>query len=413
MNASLIIIGTELTRGVIQDKHGILVSRELTNIGVHMSQIVALPDDGSVEPVLEALMKKNDIIIITGGLGPTSDDMTRNIIAEAAGVPLLKDEECWKRLVARIGIERATGANEKQVLIPEGFSVILNDNGTAPGFYGYGRDTLLIALPGPPREMAPMFHETVLPLVRRVLNLPEEARDEYSSFLTAEAKLEDLCREADPELDWGTRFQDYRISLYVSGKDKAARDLAISKIREKVGIRRLVEGDSTALSMAVDALLAKSATVSCAESCSGGIAASLLTALPGSSRYMMGSVTSYSTDVKKKVLGVPDEVIGKYGVISGECAEKMADGVLALLGSDYAFSITGVAGPDLQEDKEVGTVCFGFAGKGRKNENAEIHLKSWGRDSVRKRSTVAALLLLSAYIDGEDVKSVAESWKVF
>lgn len=413
MRASLIIIGTELTRGIIQDKHGPLVSRELTAMGVHVSQLVAIPDDGTIRSIIEALMKSNDILIITGGLGPTADDMTRSVIAEAAGVSLVKSPECWQHLVNRMGEERARGANEKQAFIPEGFSVIPNHNGTAPGFYGYGKDTLLISLPGPPREMEPMFYDTVLPLIRNILALPEEKRDEYSSFLTPEAKLEELCEDADPELEWGTRFQDYKISLYVSGKTQEARDAAIEKIRAKVGKTRLADGDTTALGMLIEDLKKRGATVSAAESCTGGLASSLLTSLPGSSEYMVGSVTSYSTEIKRDVLGVSDDTIRDYGVVSKECALEMADGVGKIMGTDYSFSITGVAGPSLQENKSVGTLAFGFSSKHRESQSVEIFLRSWGRESVRRRASVAAFILLSAYINGEDVSEVASSWLVF
>ena len=119
MKASIIVIGTELTRGIIQDKHGSLISRELTHLGVHVSEIVALPDDGTIESVLGALMRFSDIVLITGGLGPTSDDMTRPVIAEAAGKRLVRSETAWNHLVSRVG-ERAYGANERQAMIPEG-----------------------------------------------------------------------------------------------------------------------------------------------------------------------------------------------------------------------------------------------------------------------------------------------------
>ncbi len=412
MNASLIVIGTELTRGIIQDKHGILVSRELTHLGIHISEIVAIPDDGTIKSVLGALMRNNDILIITGGLGPTSDDMTRQVIADAAGVELKRDEECWRRLYQRLG-DRAYGANEKQAMIPDGFTFIANANGTAPGFYGTAGEVLIISLPGPPREMEPMFYESVIPLLYSHLGKKEEERDEYSSFITAEAKLEELCEEADSSLSWGTRFQDYKISLYVSGGDKAERERAIDKIRESVGRTRLVKGDETALSLLVKTLKAQHVTISAAESCTGGLAASLLTSLPGSSEYMMGSVTSYSPLVKEHALGVKKETIERYGCVSRECAREMADGARGVCLSDYALSITGVAGPDKAEGKPVGTLCFGFSGKGKESKSVSVMINSYGRESVRRRASVIAFLLMRAYIEDEDLERIVESWKVF
>ena len=217
--ASLIVIGSELTRGIIADKHGQLVSRELTKLGYHMNEIIAIPDDGTIEAVLLSVIKHNDVIIITGGLGPTSDDMTRLTISHVAGKALVKNEEAYQRLYKRVG-ERIHGANEKQSYFPEGFETILNPNGTAEGFYGKADNTLIICLPGPPREMEPMFREFVLPYLAHLNGHEEKPRFEYSTFLIAEAKLEDLTKEVDSEINWGTRFQDYRISLYAEGDEK-------------------------------------------------------------------------------------------------------------------------------------------------------------------------------------------------
>ena len=356
--ASLIVIGSELTRGIIQDKHTILVSHELSKMGIHFSESVVIPDDGTIREVIGALLRNNNIVLLTGGLGPTTDDMTRSAIAEAAGVELVRDEGAWNHLLETLK-DRAYGANEKQAYIPKGFNLIPNPNGTAPGFWGEVRGTLVVSMPGPPREMEPMFRSSVLPLLRKNLGIKEEERDEYSTFLISEAKLEELTKEADPSLDWGTRFQDYRISLYVSGGDKEERQRAIGKLRALTGKKRVVDGDKTALGILVEDLKKRGETISCAESCTGGLAASNLTSLPGSSLYMMGSVTSYFLSVKERVLGVKKDTLDRYGAVSEECALEMAEGVRNLISSDWAFSITGVAGPDKSEGKEVGTVCLG------------------------------------------------------
>ena len=410
--ASLIVIGSELTRGIIQDKHTILVSHELSRMGIHFSESVVIPDDGNIREVLGALLRNNDIVLLTGGLGPTTDDMTRSAIAEAAGTELVRNEEAWSHLVETLK-DRAYGANEKQAFIPKGFNLIPNPFGTAPGFWGKVNDTLVVSMPGPPREMEPMFRSSVLPLLRKNLGIKEEERDEYSTFLISEAKLEELTRTADPSLDWGTRFQDYRISLYVSGGDKTKRQEAIKKLREMTGRERVVEGDKSALGILVEELKERGETISCAESCTGGLAASNLTSLPGSSSYMMGSVTSYFLSVKEKVLGVKKETLEEYGAVSEECALEMADGVRRVISSDWAFSITGVAGPDKSEGKEVGTVCLGFSGKDRESVAVTIHLFSFGRESIRRRSTAAAFILMKAFMQGEDIKDIVQGWTVF
>ena len=409
MKASIIVIGTELTRGIIQDKHGSLISRELTHLGVHVSEIVALPDDGTIESVLGALMRSSDLVIITGGLGPTSDDMTRSVIANAARCRLVRDDKSWVHLLARLG-EKAYGANARQALIPEGFASIPNANGTAPGFYGYGGSTLLISLPGPPREMEPMFHSYVIPLIRKWLDIPEEERDEYSSFITGESRLEDLCEKYGPGLTWGTRFQDYRISLYVSGGKKEERDEAVRKIIGEVGEYRIIPGDFEAIDILRETLREKGLTISCAESCSGGVASDLLSEKPGSSEYFLGSVVSYSPSAKIGLLSVPEKVVEEKGTISEECAYYMAEGVRKATGSDVAFSITGVAGPDESEGKKVGTVAFGFSSKERGTCSVMIKLSTWGRLSIRRRASVAAFLLTDAYIKGMDIEKIAKEW---
>ena len=410
--ASLIIIGSELTRGIRQDRHTILVSHELSKMGIHFSESVVIPDDGTIREVIGALLRNNNIVLLTGGLGPTTDDMTRSAIAEAAGVELVRDEGAWNHLLETLK-DRAYGANEKQAYIPKGFNLIPNPNGTAPGFWGEVRGTLVVSMPGPPREMEPIFRSSVLPLLRKNLGIKEEERDEYSTFLISEAKLEELTKEADPSLDWGTRFQDYRISLYVSGGDQEERQRAIGKLRALTGKKRVVDGDKTALGILVEDLKKRGETISCAESCTGGLAASNLTSLPGSSLYMMGSVTSYFLSVKERVLGVKKDTLDRYGAVSEECALEMAEGVRNLISSDWAFSITGVAGPDKSEEKDVGTVCLGFSGKDRKPVAVTIRFFSYGRESIRRRSTAASFILMKAYMDGEDIREIVEGWKVF
>lgn len=406
---SLIVIGSELTRGIIADKHGQLVSREMTHIGVHMSQIVALPDDGSITSVLHALKKSNDIIIVTGGLGPTQDDMTRRCIADVFGTELVRDDECFAELRKRVGEDKALGANEKQAYIPRGFTVMRNPNGTAPGFYGFDEGTFVFALPGPPREMEPMFYSYVLPKVKDLLDIRDSERYEYTSFITAEARLEELT-ERYAKVDWGTRFQDYRISLYASCDDKAYLDNAIAELKSELGPCRIVDGNTSALVILTDLLKERGLKISVAESCTGGLLSSLLTSQPGSSEYFLGSVVSYDPSVKMGILGVRGETIERVGVVSDECATEMADGVREKCLSDYAVSVTGVAGPSESEGKKVGTVCFGFSSKERESAAFTLHFTSWGRESIRRKASVTAMLFLYLYIKGYDIVKISREW---
>lgn len=410
-SASLIIIGTELTKGIIQDRHAQFVSRALSSLDIHMNQIVAVPDDGTIDSILSAIVRKSDLVIITGGLGPTSDDMTRESIARVASSSLERNEDSWRDLYAKLG-EKIHGANEKQTLIPRGFSRLKNDNGTADGFYGTSPEgTLIISLPGPPREMQPMFENLVVPMLAGLSGHKEFSRREYSAFIVAEAKLEDLTHAISPELTWGTRFQDYKISLYLSGGSEEDKDRAVSALRAECGPELIASGDTTALDELTAVLRSGGLTISCAESCTGGLASGMLTQQAGSSDFFTGSVVSYSNSVKQAVLGVEEAVIQTKGAVSEECAVMMADGVRKLTGTDYAFSITGVAGPVESERKKVGTVCFGFSSSSRPSQSVCLHFSSWGRDSVRRKSVNAALILSRCYIEGKNLGEIAASWK--
>lgn len=412
VKASLVVIGTELTRGIICDKHTSLVARELTRLSLCLSSSTIIPDDGSIGPLLSKLKEECDLIIITGGLGPTEDDMTRKAVAKAFGRELSRDEKAWEHLKETLG-ERAYGSNSKQAFIPSGFSIIENPLGTAPGFWGEVDKKIVVSMPGPPKEMNAMFFERVIPLLKRIYKIEEDERDEYSSFLTTEARLDEVSEGVDSSLSWGTRFQDYKISLYVSGKSKIERDEAIEKVKSILGEKRIEKGDVSAISLLVSTLKDKKATISAAESCTGGLASSLLTSLPGSSEYMLGGVTSYALSVKENVLGVKKETLSSFGAVSFDCALEMAEGVRRITNSDYSFSLTGVAGPDKSEGKEVGTVFLGFSGKDRKSVSVLVKFPSLSRDSIRRRACVAAFILMRAFINGEDIEKIVSSWEKY
>ncbi|MFA5448809.1 MAG: nicotinamide-nucleotide amidohydrolase family protein, partial [Sphaerochaeta sp.] len=357
-----------------------------------------------------------DLIILTGGLGPTSDDLTRSVVAQLAGVPLVRDPVSFKRLYERIG-ERIWGANEQQTMIPQGFVAIPNPNGTAAGFRGIisveDREVALIALPGPPREMDPMFFNEVLPYLGRLAGHNDFNRSEYSTFLIPEAKLEELCRQAAFNgLQWGTRFQELRISLYLIGGSDGEREQMANTLRSMVGPSLIEDGDISPAQLLTRTLRERGQTISCAESCTAGLASKLLTDESGSSAWFWGGVASYANEAKTTLLGVSEEVIAEYGAVSEECALQMAEGMLARSQTDWAFSITGIAGPDGgSEEKPVGTVCFGFAGRQRESVALTVHLTSYGRDSVRRKASTVAMILAAQYIKGGRLLDTVEKWQ--
>src|SRR5690554_314512 len=347
--ASLFIIGTELTRGVISDRHGRLISSQLTQLGYKVERIIILPDDGSVAWMLKECVKTCDVVLLTGGLGPTSDDMTRSIVAELGAVELVRHPEAFASLYERLG-ERVWGANEQQAMIPAGFDVIPNPNGTACGFRGFvnvdGREVLVVAMPGPPREMDPMFFEYVRPILGELSGHNDFERSDYSTYLIAESKLEELCRSVTFNgLEWGTRFQEQTISLYIAGGNQAERTAMVEKLRALVGPSLVVDGDVQPVELLIKELKERGESIATAESCTGGLVGKLLTDQSGSSAWYWGGVNSYANEAKVNLLGVTEETIVTYGAVSEQCALEMAEGVLKQSSAQWAVSVTGIAGP--------------------------------------------------------------------
>lgn len=414
--ASLYVIGTELTRGIISDSHIPFLSSELTKLGYIVRRAQIVPDDGSIKKGLEDDTCDSDVILVTGGLGPTSDDMTRNIIADLADVPLVCDKKAWDTLYKRIG-ERIHGANEVQTMIPEGFTVLENPNGTACGFRGTftknSREISIVSMPGPPAETRPMFYDYVKPFLASLIGTTLPQRDEYSVFLVPEAKLEELCRQCAVDgVSWGTRFQTFSISLYVNGDDKNARIRFIENLKKIIGKGLIAEGDDvTALSLLTDYLKGNKLSISCAESCTGGLIAKLLTDQAGSSDYFWGSCVTYSNNAKNTLINVNSEDLDKSGAVSEEIAVQMAQGINNISGSSVSVSVTGIAGPGGEEDgKPVGTIYIGLASKFYKPVAVRLNFNAHSRDAYRRKFAVAALLLTLEYLTGHEVVDTTSSW---
>lgn len=426
MTVSLYVIGTEITRGIIPDRHIQFLSSGLTELGYTIRRGVVVPDDGSIEAELEVCAADSDIVIVTGGLGPTSDDLTRRIIANEAGVPLVKNQEAWDALYKRVG-ERIYGANEQQAYIPQGFEILPNPNGTAPGFTGsFGKKcadgslhkVTVFAMPGPPAELQPMFLNHVRPFLAKLAGCVQEQRDEYSVYLIAEAKLDELCRQCAAEcnltnISWGTRFQQFRISLYVQGGSASERSLFISKLRSMAGEGLIEDADDTdACTLLTDYLIENNLTVCTAESCTAGLVSKMLTDRSGSSSYFLGGVVTYANSAKERLAGVSRAALESFGAVSRQTACQMADGARGALGADLAVSLTGIAGPDGgSAEKPVGTVWIGFSSAKAPTQAVCLKFSSISRDSARRRFSIAALILCRLYAQGRDVVTVAGSWK--
>lgn len=413
---SIFVIGSEITRGIIGDEHGKLIAQELTVLGYEVQKIVLVPDDGSLAHMLKECLSNTDIIILTGGLGPTSDDVTREIVADLAQVELVEHPEAFKTLFERIG-DRIYGANLRQVLIPKNFHVIENTKGTACGFWGeislVNHQARLYAMPGPPVELHQMLYSKVLPDLAKLSGHEGVGRSEYSCFLTPESNLEEVCLSSyQNKVVWGTRVQEYKISLYLNGAKESVRNEMALLIEKSLGKGILWPKDVEAADIFSTELVKRGLTVACAESCTGGLLGKLLTDKEGSSLWFWGSLVTYANEAKEALLSIPRSILEGPGAVSKECVELMAERVLELSKADVALSISGIAGPGGgSKEKPVGTVWFGFASKRAPTTAVKLEFTTYGRSSVRRRGAIAALLLGYFYINGEELLDIVETWQ--
>ncbi len=430
ITAAVCIIGSELIRGVIQDSHVKLLGAEFAALGIDVKRVLIIPDNDEIEAALDSMIGKYDIVLTTGGLGPTSDDMTRHAVAHAAGVKLVENQEARRDLSARLQREPGS-SNLTQVMFPEGFSIIPNPLGTAPGFMGTcrsrmpqaaadassfseGKESLVVSMPGPPAEMHEMLYRQVLPAVTRYFNLAEETgRTEVSVFLVPESRLEDICsRFAVSGVTWGTRIQPLRISLYLKGESDEVREHMAVRLQAHGGAELFQIGDVHPIDPLVSLLKERNLMIAGAESCTGGYASKLLTDRPGSSDYFWGSVITYHNNAKEQLLRVSPAVLERFGAVSKEAALEMAEQVRNISGVDAAFSITGIAGPSGgTPDKPAGTVWFGFSSSEQAAAAVKITFHAYSRDSVRRRAAAAVSILLDTYIRGNQPLDIVNKWQ--
>ncbi len=418
LTAAVCIIGTELVRGIIQDGHARLISAEVTTLGFSVVQIVIVPDDNGISRILSDFIGNVDIIFTTGGLGPTTDDITRSVIAHAAGVDLVEDKDAREQLVKRLKNEPGE-ANLNQIRLPDGFSIIPNPVGTAPGFYGtiIGRkkkNTVIISMPGPLVEMQKMFLNRVLPIVKQLYNITQEqGRTEASIFLIPESHLEEACRVcAVPGVEWGTRIQQLRISLYLKSGSNEDRNRMLEKIRGYLGPELVFPGDGMPYESLILYLKEQGMMIAGAESCTGGLVSKILTDIPGSSYWFWGTAVTYHDSAKERLLQISGKSLEQHGAVSCETALAMAERILHISGSDAAYSISGIAGPEGgTPEKPVGTVWFGFASTDRKSTAVRIQFNAYSRGSVRHRAALSALLLLDNFIRGKEPLDIVDKWQ--
>jgi nicotinamide-nucleotide amidase len=377
MKAALVAIGDEIVGGLTVDTNSGWIAGELRAIGVEPACGFSVADDeADIVRALGQAAEQADVVICTGGLGPTSDDLTTACAARMAGVGLRLDEPSLQRIVERFrerGIEMPAN-NRKQALIPQGAELVPNPSGTAPGFIlpieRGGRTAHVVCLPGVPREMRRMVRETVVPWLAARNPGTRFLSRTFSTFGLSESRLgEVLDGVADPaeaRLAFRAAFPRVQARLTVHGApgdDLEGRlDALEARVRERLGAYLYATGD-TGLEQTVGELLReRGLTLAVAESCTGGRIGDRVTDVAGSSGYFLLGVATYSNEAKERVLGVSADTLREHGAVSTRTAEEMAERVRRLAGADVGLSTTGIAGPGGgSAEKPVGTVCIGLA----------------------------------------------------
>ena len=409
--AELIAIGTELLLGNIANTDAQMISEGLSELGINVYYHTVVGDNPDrVRQAVEIARRRADIIITTGGLGPTCDDLTKVALAEAFGKPLVYHEPSAQRIRERFAaMERpVTENNYQQAMVPEGCTVLDNDWGTAPGVAFEADGTHVILLPGPPRECEMMFRHRAVPYLKTLSDGVIASRT-VKTFGIGESAAEALLRDLMNALHNPTLAPyakptgtELRITAHAATEEEAYALIAPveEQVKEIMGDHVIGVNVNSIQEVCLNLLKEKGLTLGTAESCTGGLIAKLITDLPGASAVLKGGIVSYTNEVKSNVLGVPQEMLEEYGAVSPQVAEAMARGVKKVLGCDIALSATGVAGPDPDDrGNPVGLVYLGLA-YGEDCIVQEFHAGKGDRDRVRRLSAGTALDMVRRYLTG-------------
>ncbi|MBY0099277.1 competence/damage-inducible protein A [Mesobacillus maritimus] len=378
MNAEIIAVGSELLLGQINNTNARFLSAQLASIGVNVYFHTVVGDNpGRLEKVLEVAKGRSDLIILTGGLGPTKDDLTKETIARQLSVDLAIDEVAMKSIEGYFNKTNRvmTENNRKQALVLKGAEVLQNDHGMAPGMLFTKGDQHYMLLPGPPSEMEPMFTKYGIPAITMKMSEQAKIVSRVLRFFgigeaALETKLEDLIEsQSNPTIAPLASESEVTIRLTAShaSEETAAKliDELEAKILARVGDYFYGYDDTSLINEVFKLLKTKGLTIAAAESLTGGLFQEQLTSLAGASSVLKGGVVCYTNEAKIDIVKVRKETISGEGAVSAACAEELAQNVSKLLGADIGISFTGVAGPDELEGHPAGTVFVGIHIKGK------------------------------------------------
>ena len=412
MIAELVTTGSELLLGQIVNTNAAYMAKELNKVGVDVCFQTTVGDNRArMKEVLTHALSRADLVITSGGLGPTRGDITKEVSAEVMGRKLAMNEECAGRLKKQFARMRRemTENNLRQAMIPEGAHIFVNHAGTAPGVAMEKDGKLLVNLPGPPSEMKDMLHRSLLPYLAEKYGFSAVIHSRVLQTFgigesMLETKLDDLVlAQKNPTLAFLVRPTGVIIRITAKAESEEAAQALIApteaEIRARLGDFVYGTDEEKMEEVVGQALLARGLTVATAESCTGGLVASRLTDVAGSSGYVKGGVVSYTDEVKAKALEVPEELLAAHGAVSEPVAQAMAEGVRRVLDADIAVSTTGLAGPGGgTAETPVGTVFIAVAGAD--GTVAEKYQFNGTRRQVKFRASQAVLAMLRRYING-------------
>ena len=412
--AAILLTGSELLRGVISDRNASYLAERLEALGFEMRRTLMVGDPlADIEAAVRELCGVHDLVVTSGGLGPTHDDRTVEALADVAGVPLELDEEVLEQITAwtdgvadRMGFDRARFdvGNRKQARIPRGADV-LGLAGTAPGLVMEVDGSAVVVLPGVPSELRRLWE--MAPSHPRLAQLMARAEPRRRLLLRTygigESHVADLFAESGgdpPGVETSICARNYEIEIDIRAAAGAAAEgeRLWRAMRERLGAHVFATDERSPAELVLDAARERGATLATAESCTGGMVAAELTAVPGSSEVFVGAAVTYSNRLKHDLVDVPNELLEEHGAVSPEVAAAMARGARTRLGADVAVAVTGIAGPGGgTEDKPVGLVYLHVSGPGRETPMR----MQWGghRSDIRLRATVAALHALLEHFD--------------
>ena len=402
--ASIITIGDELLIGQVIDTNSAWIAQQLNKIGIAVKNRVAIGDEAEeIKNTLDFENKNADVVLITGGLGPTNDDITKKMMCEYFSGKMIVDKDYLqnvKYLFEQVYHKPVSEINLKQAEVPDTYDVIQNKRGSAPGMIFHKEGTIFISMPGVPYEMMGIM-EDVIPYLQKQFELPVILHKTILTSGIGESALAEIIKDFEDNLPKEIRlaylpnYGMVRLRLSTSGFDKTKTENAIksqfTELKKLVKNYMVADEDESMQEVLGKVLLENKKTISTAESCTGGAIASLITSVPGSSAYFEGSIVSYSYNIKETLLNVKKETLEKYGAVSEETVREMLAGLLDTMKTDYGIAVSGIMGPDGgTPDKPVGTVWVAAGSKEK-----QIVQKFKQRFSRTKNIEVTAVMSLN------------------